>query len=326
MDGWEIAFLLVSAAVIIGLLLFFAQMDIGGAGLPLADTREWQWPTSPVGSLGCMGFVAGKGALLNQSSRDADGNWTLPLPPKNYTYKDVKGATRTASFVPQVGLPQHFEWVKDESGNWVQTGKLEPYQPGTAKDCCALLRASGSRGAAVYEPQEHACYIFPYGETDSNGDFHNIFPLFGEQALEDTATLPEPGAGSYTYMIACGGEGQPPCDYHTNAAPASHKDWLPSQAGCSQRGRERPRGKGVGTIQLRHTKREGSPFGAPYMQCQTLPFIERYGFKPDDKDHPEASWSYPKSFPYIDPNPSGLYDPNWGPTSMARFRIDALVL
>ena len=351
----QIAVLVVAFLVCVGVVFLLANIRAGGPALPSDALEPWDWPMTPVGSLGCMGYWAANDSdrgLLQQLSPDEKGQSKLRWPPRWYHYKDEKGNLVKGTAVAQMGRAGHYKWVKDAKGDWVKGNQWIFARKGDHKDCCTYLRNNGFNGAGVFEPENQLCYVFdfmdpleglniskgakgnPYDPGFAAEDFANVFPLFREQEnLKDIASMPPPPNGSHMYMVACGGEGNLPCDYASGAAPSV---WDPTfvKTGCSQTGHPVPYpGKGgerEGTAKLFRTPLNGK---LPYSNdefhtvCQTAPWINWFGWNPmgahpiKGSDPPRwnpGDFKWPTGVPTFDPKNAAPYNFN---TSTSRFMM-----
>jgi hypothetical protein len=327
----------------VALLCFFGMVNRGGVKLSKSKGlyEPHSFLFSPVGPLSCMGFNRvndSKGGLHNQwANDDVTGAPTgvKLLPNRYYHYKDQKGETQKGMAVPMMGASAHYIYKKDArspSGN--TKGKLVKKVPGTHKDCCKVLKQNGSVGPAIYDSSSELCYVYdfmelkpraplvigadgPQGPSVTMDDIINQFPLYGKDGMSmvDIAELPPPPKGSSSYLIACGGEGQLPCQYHQGDKDVYAQAKSPTAyVGCSQDGWRQPPVTGKGTIVMKRTPVKNIlPYGEDWTVCQNLPWIQSQGYQ----ELTPGKWGWPTELPgWERPDPSAPFDIN---SSMVRF-------
>lgn len=268
--------------------------------------------------------------------------------------------------IPRMGTPAYVRAWKDSDGN-IRTKDVERV-PGTHKDCCTYLMDHGRLGAAIYDPNEQLCYVYDFmsprgGANFATGskldttakpvwnadditvaDIGNVFPLLGypdgtsPPVMQNVSQMSDPPEkGKFLYMMNCGGQGMPPCDYHSGKPanqPAYSGDkeftqaWPPKRDGCSQTGGGTK--GGPPTITLQRTPVSTSlPFSdtRKWEICETMSYIDNMSYIPKNPDRCKKDysclldtdrWQWSPKFPQFDPSKpvSAPYDPN---TSLARF-------
>lgn len=272
-------------------------------GLPVAmsKVRPYDYPYTKIPALGCMGFIkpAGQTGLHNQGIIDANGVFQQgKWPADQLEVLDKDGKTVKVRQVPVVGRPAGtYSYKQNKKGTWVKDKLLEAKE-GTPQDCCELLQQAGSLSAAAFDHESKKCYVFPALEVDPAHDgkspqlaanYINTFPLHDEQ--HQRVENMQLSGKQLAYMVACGGQGNLPCDYNSAVGESKgQKGGLrgPVSTGCSNRGFPKP-GTPVGapgTVTMYHSEMASPlPFSddrnKPYFVCETWPIISNMGRDPN---------------------------------------------
>lgn len=327
-------------AVVVGVIAFtfillflfwIGWMNTGGVQIPESDMEPWDYGLTKVGPIGCIGFVGGKNGLVRQTAFDQQGNKQASgLPPVKIKMPNSKGEMVDFYQVARMGVPAYkgINIVKDKDGGYVKDGYIyHPRIKGNFKDCCTYIQNNGTLGAAVYDPIDQSCYVFDWMNPETGtmpprqpvvpphqpdqtlpiDTLVNVFPIYHND-VKEVSSLQEPPHGSFTYMMACGGQGYPPCVPQTDSNHT--QSWPPETEGCSKTGDK-------GNITLYRTPVGTSlPFSKDTSKlweiCETMSFIRGSGYHPQAKfldsctesngclNNPNA-WEWADALPQFDP-------------------------
>ena len=322
---------IISLIIIIVVLLFLLAIRNGGPNYKPSQLNAWNYGLTKTTPLTCMGFVHGpQGLDFQYNPSDLDGSKNLPNP--TIDALDAKGNVQKLTRIPTMGRQRYEKayLVKDGDKDIIVTKGFDGFD-GDHNSCCNYAINSGGRGAAVFDPRSHRCYVFdwmgkkdgafPTGkpERDAKGaemalkrnTLVNQFPLFDHEMLPMDQIPSTLESDEYVYMVPCGGQGHLPCKTQTRNQKETgvlEKAWPPEQEGCSQKG-------GKGAIHLYRTpSRSPLPYSDKendlWELCETMPYIKGFGYHPAGWSQANK-WDWAVDLPKFDPKkPVHPFDPN----------------